>query len=135
MIADNPDQSPRPQPEWLRIAEAELEGLYQLTGVIHAVLARRDGLCISAVPSGHPSEKRLSAVLAALLGTSDMAIREEGGGSFREVLLRSDNNEIICVAVGEDVVLGVVAEKGALTGLLLMAIESAALKIYEALRS
>jgi predicted regulator of Ras-like GTPase activity (Roadblock/LC7/MglB family) len=129
-----PYESEQPDLTWLRVAEGELEGLYQLAGVVHAILARRDGLSLAAVPHGRPTEKRLAAMLAALLGTSDMAVREADGGFCQEALLRSEKNEILCVAIGDDVVLGVVAEKGALTGLLFMAIESAAEKISQALR-
>lgn len=128
-----PFESKQEEMPWLRVAEAELEGLYQLTGVMHAILARRDGLSLAAVPHARPSEKRLAAMLAALMGTSDMAVSEAEGGLCEEAFLRSERNEILCVSIGEDVVLGVVAERGALTGLLFLAIESAAKKITQAI--
>ncbi|MFQ5911242.1 MAG: roadblock/LC7 domain-containing protein [Thermoplasmata archaeon] len=84
-----PYESEQPDLPWLRVVEAELEALYQLTGVVHAILARRDGLSLAAVPHGRPTEKRLAAMLAALLGTSDMAVREADAGVCQEALLRS----------------------------------------------
>jgi predicted regulator of Ras-like GTPase activity (Roadblock/LC7/MglB family) len=128
-----PYEGERPDLPWLRVAEEELEALYSLAGVTNAILARRDGLSLAAIPYGRPTEKRLAAMLAALLGTSNMAVQEADGGAFQEALLRSERNEILCVSISEDVVLGVVAEKGALTGLLFLAIESAAKKIRNAL--
>lgn len=117
----------------MSVVEAELVGLYQLEGVTHAVLARRDGLSLAAVPEDQPGEKSLSATLAALHGTAEMAMQLAKGGSFLESLVRGEEIEILCVAIGEDSVLGVVAKRGALTGLLFMAIEAAARKISQAL--
>ncbi len=127
----NTTEGPKEAPGWLGVVEAELEGLYQLSGVLHAVLARRDGLPIASVPEGYPQEKTLSATLAALQGTSQMAMQQADGGDFLQAMVRGEQNEILCVAIGEDAVLGVVAERGALTGLLFMAIESAAKKILK----
>lgn len=112
-----------------------MEGLYQLEGVSHAILARRDGLPLAAVPEARRREKSLAATLAALHGTSDMAMQLAQGGSYLESLVRGEEIEILCVAIGEDAVLGVIAERGALTGLLFMAIEAAARKISRVLET
>ncbi len=120
---------------WLSVVEAELEGLYQLEGVSHAILARRDGLPLAAVPGARKGEKSLAATLAALHGTSDMAMQLSKGGNYLESLVRGEEIEILCVAIGEDAVLGVIAERGALTGLLFMAIEAAARKISRVLET
>ncbi len=89
-------------------------------------------MSLAAVPEGLPGERSLAALLAALQGTSEMAMQQARGGAFSEALVRGEEDEILCVAIGEDAVLGVMAEKGALTGLLFMAIESAARKILRA---
>ncbi len=54
------------EPPWLVAVEAELSGLYQLEGVTHAILARRDDFSLAAVPEGFPGERSLAALLAAL---------------------------------------------------------------------
>ncbi len=101
----------------------------------HAILARRDGLSLAAVPEARPGVVSLAATLAALHGTSDMAMQLSKGGNFLESLVRGEEIEILCVAIGEDAVLGVIAERGALTGLLFMAIESAARKISKVIQT
>lgn len=119
---------------WQQRVRDELDGLYQLQGVTHTILVRRDGLPLAAQPPGRPEEKRLAAMIAAVRGTAEIATDEATGGRFTEALLRSDRSEIFCVSVGEDLVLGIVAEKGALTGLLFMAVQTAAERIFEALK-
>ncbi len=116
----------------LATVEAELSGLYQLEGVTHAILARRYDFSLAAVPEGLPRERSLSALLAVLQGTSEMAMHQAKDGALSGALVTGEQNEILCVALGEDAALGVVAERGALTGLLFMAIESAARKILRA---
>ncbi len=123
------DENPKESPQWLQVVESELEALYQLPGVVHAVLAGGDGNPLAIVPEGSTVERHLAATLAALHGTSQLAVHQANGGVFSEALVRSEQVEILCVPVGEDVVLGIVAERGALTGLLFIAIESAANKI------
>ncbi len=120
------------EPPWLAPVEAELEGLYQLEGITHAILARRDGFSLAAVPEGLPGERSPVALLAALQGTSEKAMQQAKGGAFSGALVRGEEDEILCVAIGEDAALGVMAENGALTGLLFMAVESAARKILRA---
>lgn len=121
------------QADWLDLVAGELEGLYQIAGVTHAILARRDGLPLAAVPEDRRDERSLAAILAALHGTSEGAMHLTSGGAFQESLVRGDNIEILAVAIGTDAVLGVVAKRGALTGLLFMAVESSARKITEAI--
>ncbi len=135
MTETSPLSTSEQESAWLVVVEAELEGLYQLEGVTHAILSRRDGLPLAAVPEDRQGEKSLAATLAALHGTSDMAMQLSKGGSYLESLVRGEAIEILCVAIGEDAVLGVIAERGALTGLLFMAIESAARKISQALQT
>lgn len=120
---------------WQAVVESELEGLYQLEGVTHAVLARRDGFPLGAVSEDRKEEKSLASILAALRGTSEAAIQLTDGGMYQESLARGEGIEILAVAIGSDAVLGIVAKRGALTGLLFMAIESSARKITEAIES
>ncbi len=95
------------EPPRLATVEAELSELYQLEGVTHAILVRRDGFSLAAVPGGLPRERSLAALLATLQGTSEMAMQRVKGGAFSEALVRGEQNEILCVAIGEDTALGV----------------------------
>ncbi len=47
-----------------------------------------------------------------------MAMQRAKDGAFSEALVRGEENEILCVAIGEDAALGVMVERGALTGFL-----------------
>lgn len=129
----DPKQDSQNEPPWLRLIEEELDGLYQLHGVRNTILARRDGLSLASVPEDRLGDKALGPVLAGLYGTSEAAMQLTDGGAYQESLVRGEEIEILSVAIGTDAVLGVVAERGALTGLLFMAIESSARKITEAI--
>lgn len=118
--------------DWRAAVEVELDGVYQLAGVLSVLLVQRDGIPLVSIPPGKAEPRRLAAMLAAVRGTAEIATDEMAGGHFQQALLRSDRSEIFCVSVGEDHVLGVVAEKGALTGLLFMAVEGAAGRILTA---
>lgn len=76
---DIPEERLSMEPPWHAPVEAELEGLYPLEGATHVILARRDGFPLAAVPEDLPGEKSLAALLAALQGTSEMAMQQAKG--------------------------------------------------------
>lgn len=130
-MSSTPDSRQEPPP-WLHTVENQLDGLYQLDGVLYALLVKKDGTPLVVVPEDKESHRELTASLAALEGTAELAMQQSEGGAFLEGLIRGERTEILCVGIGEDAVLGIVAERGALTGLLFMAIQAAALQVERA---
>ena len=109
--------------------EDVLKNLRKIGDITGSAIVRRDGLLIA---SGLPTEvdaKAVSAMAAAIVGTSETSAKELGIGDFDEVIVNASKGQYACIGAGEEALLISLLRKEANIGLVLIEMEKAAKNI------
>lgn len=105
--------------------QAVLAELRRLPGVLGVTIARRDGILIAhALPKGM-DPKKIAAMAAAIVGTSEMAAVEMGLGSFTQSIVDTNIGKMMATGAGEEAILVTMLRNEANMGLILMSVDKA----------
>ncbi len=113
--------------------EGALEELGRLTDVKAAAVVRRDGLVVVHTLPNTIDPKLVAAMLAAIVGASEMATEALEQGRFQRAIIESDEGKLLSTGAGEEALLVSLVYSDANLGLVLMAMEKAARRIDEIL--
>src|SRR5438093_1322402 len=117
-----------------RRLQAILTELRRLPAVLGATIARRDGILIAhALPDG-VDPKKIAAMTAAIVGTSEMATIQLAQGRFVRAIIESDEGKLLSLGAGEEALLVALVYDDANLGLVLLAMERAAKQVEKILR-
>ena len=95
-------------------------------GVKAAAAISSDGLVIASVLQEGVDADRFAAMSASLLALADRAIVETKRGSLKQLLIEGTNGAVLLVQAGDDAVLAVSTDPGALIGKIFIDARSAA---------
>ena len=116
-------------PNPMREVEAVIEELRRIPDVLAIAVARRDGILVALdLPRGVDGRK-VAAMSAALVGTSEYASQELGQGKFLQCIVDTDRGRILSTGAGEEALLVTLVRPGANLGLVLLSVERAAKKL------
>ncbi len=99
-----------------------LQELRRLPDVIAVALARRDGLLIAHLLPKNMDPKRIAAMAASIVGTSEMAASEMGLGPFFQAIVDSGKGKILATGAGDEGVLITMVRTDANMGLVLLSV-------------
>jgi predicted regulator of Ras-like GTPase activity (Roadblock/LC7/MglB family) len=103
--------------------------LRQVPGITAVAIIRRDGIVIDHLLPKSVDAKKVAAMAAAIVGTSEMAATELQHARFEQSIVEAENGKIISVGAGEDALLVVLVEPRANLGLTLMTVEKQASRL------
>ncbi len=112
-----------------------LEDLRRIPDVLAVALARRDGLIIAHSLPRSMDPKRIAAMAAAIVGTSEMAAEESDQGPFIESIVESRKSKMLATGAGEDAILITVVRTDANMGLVLISVGRAVQSIITILEA
>ena len=101
--------------------------------VTGAALLRPDGLMIASVLSKDTDEKRLAAMGAAIVGTSQRTCDELSRGNLSEIIIEGSTGKATFSFAGNKGILAVLSPKEVNLGLVLMEIERTSASIAKAM--
>ncbi|MCE7697980.1 MAG: roadblock/LC7 domain-containing protein [Methanobacterium paludis] len=101
--------------------------------VTGAALLRPDGLMIASVLSQDTDEKRLAAMGAAIVGTSQRTCDELSRGNLSEIIIEGSTGKATFSFAGSKGILAVLSPKEVNLGLVLMEIERTSASIAKAM--
>src|SRR5438093_537732 len=117
-----------------RRLQAILTELRLLPAVLGATIARRDGILIAHALPKTMDPKKIAAMAAAIVGTSEMAVVEMGLGTFNSSIVDTHIGKMIATGGGEEALLVALVYDDANLGLVLLAMERAAKQVEKILR-
>ena len=106
-----------------------MESLRRLADVLAVAVVRRDGLIIAHILPVGSDPKKVAAMCAALVGTSEFAATELRQGKFLQSIVEAEGGKVISTGAGEGALLLTIVRPDANMGLVLMRIERAAREI------
>jgi len=106
-----------------------MESLRRLADVVAVAVARRDGLIIAHILPKSSDPKKVAAMCAALVGTSELAARELNQGRFLQSIVEAEEGKVISTGAGERALLVTIVRPDASMGLVLLSIERAAKEV------
>jgi len=109
--------------------------LRRLPDVLAVVIARRDGVVIAYNLSKRSDPRKVAAMAAAIVGTSEAAVGELGQGNFKEVMVESEVGRVLGLGAGEEAILIALVRRDANVGLVLLNMEKCAAQIEEVLHT
>jgi len=112
-----------------------LAELRRLPAVLGATIARRDGILIAHALPKTMDPKKIAAMAAAIVGTSEMAVVEMGLGSFNSSIVDTQIGKMIATGAGEEAILVTMVRNEANMGLLLLSVDKAVQSITEILKA
>ncbi len=121
-----------PDPVRSRIV-AVLQELRRIPDVIAVAVARRDGLLIAHVLPKSMDPKRIAAMAASIVGTSEMAADEMGLGLFFQSIVDSASAKMLATGAGEEGILSTIVRTDANMGLVLLSVGRAVQSISDIL--
>src|SRR5256886_2113034 len=114
--------------------QAVLAELRRLPGILGATIARRDGILIAHSLPKNMDPKKIAAMAAAIVGTSEMAAIQLSQGRFVRAIVESDHGKLLSLGAGEEALLVALVYDDANLGLVLMAMERAAKQVERILQ-
>lgn len=99
-----------------------LQELRRIPDVLAVALARRDGLLIAHSLPRSMDPKRIAAMAAAIVGTSEMAADEMGQGQFFQSIVDSAKGKMLATGAGEEAILITMVRTDANMGLVLLSV-------------
>src|SRR5574340_345890 len=87
----------------MRLVEI-IQELRRIPDVVAVALARRDGLLIAHLLPKNMDPKRIAAMAASIVGTSEMAAQEMGLGTFFQSIVDSGSGKMLATGAGEETV-------------------------------
>lgn len=113
-----------------------LQDLRRVPDVLAAAVARRDGLIIAHSLPRSIDPKRIAAMAAAIVGTSELASDEIGQGPFLESIVESRSSKMLATGAGDEAILITLVRADANLGFILLnvgrAVESVSTILKEA---
>src|SRR5438552_912092 len=106
-----------------------LAELRRLPGILGVTIARRDGILIAHSLPKNMDPKKIAAMTAAIVGTSEMATIQLSQGRFVRAIVESDHGKLLSLGAGEEALLVALVYDDANLGLVLMAMERAAKQV------
>src|SRR5204863_9608566 len=85
--------------------QSVLAELRRLPGILGVTIARRDGILIAHSLPKTMNPKKIAAMAAAVVGTSEMAAVEMGPGSFNQSIVDTHIGMIMASCAGEEAML------------------------------
>src|SRR2546428_498776 len=117
-----------------RRLQAILTELRRLPAVLGATIARRDGILIAHALPTTMDPKKIAAMTAAIVGTSEMATIQLAQGRFVRAIIESDEGKLLSLGAGDEALLVALVYDDANLGLVLLAMERAAKQVEKILR-
>ena len=114
----------------LQTVLAELRRLPDILGV---TIARRDGILIAHALPKVMDPKKIAAMAAAIVGTSEMAAVEMGLGSVTQSIVDTHIGKMMATGAGEEAILVTMLRNEANMGLILLSVDKAVHSIAEIL--
>jgi len=105
--------------------QAVLFELRRIPDVLAVAIARRDGLLIAHALPKSMDPKRIAAMAASIVGTSEMASAEMGQGSFLQSIVDCANSKMLATGAGEEAILITMVRTDANMGLVLISVDKA----------
>src|SRR2546425_11365483 len=118
-----------------RRLQAILTELRRLPAVLGATIARRDGILIAHALPKTMDPKKIAAMAAAIVGTSEMAAVEMGLGPFNSSIVDTHIGKMIATGAGEEAILVTMVRSEANMGLLLLSVDRAVQSISDVLKA
>src|SRR2546428_11150290 len=112
-----------------------LTELRRLPAVLGATIARRDGILIAHALPKTMDPKKIAAMAAAIVGTSEMAVVEMGLGSFNSSIVDTQIGEMIATGAREVAILVAIARTEANNSLLLLTGDGAVLSFVQIVKA
>lgn len=112
-----------------------LEELWAVPGIEAAAIVRRDGLPVQHRLPPDVDPRKVAAMSATLVGTSEMALEELQQGRFLRTVVEAREGKIISIGAGGHNLLVALVGSDANLGMALMTIERQAAKVEETLDS
>ena len=112
---------------------AALQELRRIPDVIAVAVARRDGLLIAHLLPKSMDPKRIAAMAASIVGTSEMAAGEMGLGQFFQSIVDSGGAKMLATGAGEEGILITIVRTDANMGLVLLSVGKAVQAISDLL--
>ncbi len=110
---------------------AVLQELRRIPDVLAVALARRDGLLIAHALPKSMDPKRIAAMAASIVGTSEMAAEQMGLGGFFQSIVDSGSGKMLATGAGEEAILVTIVRTDANMGLVLLSVGKAVQAITE----
>src|SRR3989475_11442250 len=105
--------------------QAVLAELRRLPGILGATIARRDGILIAHSLPKNMDPKKIAAMAAAIVGTSEMAAIEMGLGLFNQSIVDTHIGKMMATSAGEVANLVTMLHNEANIGLIHMSVDRA----------
>jgi predicted regulator of Ras-like GTPase activity (Roadblock/LC7/MglB family) len=102
-----------------------LSELRRLPGILGVEIARRDGIMIAHSVPKTMDPKKIAAMSAAIVGTSEMAASEMGLGSFNQSIVDTHIGRMMATGAGEEAILVTMIRNGANMGLIHLSVDKA----------
>ena len=112
-----------------------LAELRRLPDVVGVTIARRDGILIAHALPKVMDPKKIAAMAAAIVGTSEMAAVEMGLGSFTQSIVDTHVGKMMATGAGDEAILITMLRNEANMGLVLMSVDKAVDSIAAILES
>jgi len=110
---------------------AILAELRRVPEIVSVAIARRDGLLIVHALPKSMNPKKIAAMAASIVGTSEMATVEIGHGSFLQSIVDSSNGKMLATGAGQEAILVTMVRSEANMGLVLLSVDRAAREIAQ----
>lgn len=111
--------------------QAVLAELRRVPEILAVAIARRDGLIIAHALPKSMNPKKIAAMAAAIVGTSEMAAVEIGHGSFLQSIVDSLNGKMLATGAGAEAILVTMVRSDANMGLVLLSVDRAIREIAQ----
>jgi len=102
-----------------------LAELRRLPGILGAEVARRDGILIAHSVPKTMDPKKIAAMSAAIVGTSEMAAVEMGLGSFNQSIVDTRVGMMMATGAGDEAILVTMIRNDANMGLIHLSVDKA----------
>jgi len=106
-----------------------LADLRRIPDIIGATIARRDGILIAHALPKTTDPKKIAAMSAAIVGTSEMAAAEMGLGGFNHSIIDTRIGKMMATGAGEEAILVTLLRNEANMGLILLSVDKAVASI------
>ena len=112
-------------PDALPRLQAVLAELRRVPDILGATIARRDGILIAHALSRSLDPKKIAAMAAAIVGTSEMAAIEMGLGEFNQSIVDTHVGKMMATGAGDEAILVTMVRNEANMGLVLLSVDRA----------
>src|SRR5207247_11465209 len=112
-----------------------LAELRRLPGILGVTIARRDGILIAHSLPKNMDPKKIAAMAAAIVGTSEMAAVEMGLGTFNQSIVDTHIGKLMATGAGEEAILVTMLGNEANVGLIHLRVDRAVRAIDGILRA